>query len=448
MMSLFRSGQLDRMREAIHFFAENHTKAAAKPLMGFLASESPDDLLVDAATALGNICDPTTAGALLTQLHSGKPLLLQVALADALGRLETPAASLGLLKKAEVLIFPQVLILALKGALSAFPSFEEPFPLENLPALEHLAELCCDPREGAGQWINVVLIMQELYAFDQAVYIRLADRFNHFLSEMPLKTLREREHHDRVLEAIKKLTRRAENLVRMEERAQLIQTQLSEFSGGTGGRRWAALEQLRGILADPWAILGPEATRQLTAFLGEELARGVKDVKESAALCELAGLSGQGSLVEPLRDLFTHTANEELKLAARKALLDLGLSANQIEGRAPIKRILLLEPNAFFRKRLAAALDGKGRTLALAADRREAEALLAAGPVDLLLTEMQDDQGDMAVWIEKAWDQRQCRYVLLSASNHNPGFLSGRAWVLGRLYKPYPMEEIARAIDG
>jgi CheY-like chemotaxis protein len=448
MMNLFRSGQLDRMREAIHFFGENHTQAAAKPLMGFLASESPDDLLVDAANALGNICDPTTANALLNQLHSGKPLLLQVALADTLRRLASPVASLGLLKKSEVLIFPQVLILALQGAMSAFPGFEEPFPIENLPALEHLVELCCDSREGAGQWMNAALAVQELYTFDPGVYSRLADRFTVFRNEMPLKSPRERETHERILEAIKKLSRRAESLSHLEEREKLLQGQLDEFTNAKGTKRLLALDQIIAVLADPWHILSQGFSQTLLALLREELARGVKDVKETATLCELAGLTRQSGLIEPLRDLYTHASNPELKTAAQKALLALGLAENDLERRSPVKSILLLEPNAFFRKRLASAMESKTRTIALAANRQEAEAVLSATPVDLLITEMQDEGGDMGPWIQKAWDQRHCRYVLLSASNHNPGFLAEKPWVIGRLYKPYPLDEVLRALEG
>lgn len=447
MMNLFRSGQLDRMREAIHFFGENHTQAAAKSLMGFLASENPDDLLVDAANALGNICDPTSAGAMLNQLHSGKPLLLQVALAEALARLETPAASLGLLKKSEVLIFPQVLIIALKGALSGFPSFDQAFPIENLPALEHLAELCCDAREGAGQWMNAALVMQDLFTFDQGVYTRLTDKFTTFLSEMTLKTSRERESHDRILEAIKKLSRRADSLSHLQEREQLLKGLIEEFQKVKLPKRLLPLDQIQEVLADPWLILNSESSGKLQGFLMAELTRGVINVQETATLCTIAGLSGRTSLIDPVRDLYAHATNPELKAAARKALLDLGLTEKDLDRRGPIKSILVLEPNAFFRKRLATALDAKDRTIALAADRQEAEAVFATTQVDLLVTEIQDPGGDMGPWIQMAWDQRHCRYVLLSSSNHNPGFLAERPWVIGRLYKPYPLEEILRAIE-
>ena len=95
-----------------------------------------------------------------------------------------------------------------------------------------------------------------------------------------------------------------------------------------------------------------------------------------------------------------------------------------------------------------AALDGKGWTLTTAAHREEAETVLAAAPVDLLITESQDEQGDMGAWIELAWEHRLCRYALLSASHHDPEFLADKPWVLGRLYKPYPVEEILKAVEG
>ena len=449
MMDLFRSEQVDRQREAIRFFSENRTKAAAKALMGFLASEGPDELLTDAAVALGRIQDPASATAMLLQLHAGKPLQMQLALVEALASLHTPAASLGLLKKSEELTFPQVLIRALEGSLAAFPGFDRPFPAEQVAVLENLARRCCDPREGDGQWIPTALTLQELYVFDQGLFERLSDGFQTFLSEMRIRTPRERELHDQVTEVVRKLARRAESLARAEERELALQAQMEAHATSTGQKRLATLYAMQEVLSDPWLVLGLPFQGILGAFLRRELAEEMnKEPKETQLLCELAALSRQSSLVEPLRDLFGRTAIPSLKAATRKALLALGLAENEIERRGPIKGILLLDPNAFFRKRLVTALEGQGRTIASAANRPEAEALLEKGPVDLLVTELQDEGGDLGAWLEAGWSQRRFRYVLLSTANHDLGGLGEKPWVIGRLYKPYPVEELLKAVEG
>ncbi|HEX9082244.1 MAG TPA: HEAT repeat domain-containing protein, partial [Holophagaceae bacterium] len=183
-LALLESGQIDQVRTAIRIFGENGTLAAAEPLMGFLRADARDDLLVEAVEALAAIRYPASAPLLLEMLHDGKPARLQEALVDALARIATPEAGLGLLHKAASLKLPPVLIVALEGALAAFPGFDHPFPEEELPALEHLLGRCCDDREGEGQRLRAILATQHLYCFDQALYARLKDRFSDFLFDL------------------------------------------------------------------------------------------------------------------------------------------------------------------------------------------------------------------------------------------------------------------------
>jgi hypothetical protein len=63
------------------------------------------------------------------------------------------------------------------------------------------------------------------------------------------------------------------------------------------------------------------------------------------------------------------------------------------------------------------------------------------------VSESHDDLGSLWPWLEAKWAHRRCRYLLLSTASHDPGPLSGRPWVIGRLHKPYPLEELARAIQ-
>jgi hypothetical protein len=447
MMDLFRSSHLDRVREAIQFFSENRTAAAAKPLQLFIASENPDELLVDAVNALGILADPSTANAMLAQLHSGKPLLLQIALVEALTRLQTSAASLGLLKKSEELTMPQVLLLALKGALAAFPSFENPFPLAEAANLEHLVERCCDSREGAGQWLNAALAIQDLFIFDQAVYERLREQFNLFLVDMHLRPSWDRKSHDLALEALRKLTRRAASLSKVEDRERALE-KLLEAAAQDAGRRQDSLLGLQETLEDPELVLSPACAQHLVAFIQGELQGDIEDFHELELLCDIAGLSGQSVLIEPLRELFSRSAGAGRKSAARKALLALGLTDKEIDRRLPIKLILLLEPNAFFRKRALSVLEGPDRTIVQADSRRSAEALLEGNPVDLLIAESHDAEGELADWLEATWTRRACRYVLLSTSSHDIKALADKPWIIGRLFKPYPIEELQKVLEG
>ena len=446
MMVLFRSEQLEGMRQAVHFFGENRIKAATKPLMSLLPSESPDDLLVDAAVALGKIGDPVATSAMLTLLHDGKPLLLQVALAEALGSFKTPAASLGLLAKAERLKIPQVLILALEGALSAFPSFELPFPSEQVKALEMLTDRCCDPREGAGQWARAGLALKNLFVHDGDCYRWLKEKFATFTLAARHHSNADREAAEHMGEVLRLWSFRATSLSMLDEREEALKAQL-EALPSPGEKRILGLAKIQETLSVPELVLSQAFSKCLVEFVASELAQASTDAVASILLCEIGGLLGTSEMVTPLRDVYAHAPTQPIKEAARKALLALGIPERDIDRRGPIKKILVLEPNAFFRKRLASALEAKGRTIAVVSDRNEAGIALGKGPVDLILSESQDPQGDLGPWLELQWEQRRCAWVLLSSASHDLGTLAGKPWVIGRLYKPYPLSELAQAIE-
>jgi hypothetical protein len=194
LMVLFQSGQLDQVRAAIRVFGENRTHLAAEPLLDFVRSDQRDNLLIEAVDALAYIRYPAGAATLLDMLHDGKPLNLQISLANALGLMHTAEASLGLLEKAHLLKQPQVLILCLEGALTAFPGFEKPLPPTQVPALLQLADRCCDEREGEGQRLRAMLAMQDFYAFDKDAYEKPRDRFSDFLFSMRTKETWDREN--------------------------------------------------------------------------------------------------------------------------------------------------------------------------------------------------------------------------------------------------------------
>lgn len=446
MMELFRSGQTDRVREAIHFFSENQQQAAVKPLMGFLSSDAADDeLLVDAAHALGHLGDPVATRSLLSQLHGGKPLALQMALVEALSHLGTSEAALGLLKRSEDLRLPEVLLAAMKGVLAAFPSFEQPFPPAQVPALEQLVQRCGEGREGSGHWLGVAAAVDGLYVFEPKLYQRLADAFTQFLVDMRQKSGWDRASHDLIQGTIRTLSRRAASLATLEEREQAILATLASLSEA-GIRRMPILLRLYEALSDPEHVLTEASSQALLTFFANELVREDLDFDEMDLLCRIAEHSGQTALIEPLEDLYAHAQGPGVQAAARKALLALGLTEGDIQRRKPIRTILLFEPNAFFRGRLLAALEGSDRTVSVAATRLEAQGILTEQRVDLIISESHDERGDLWPWLRGKWQHRRCRYLLLSTSRHDHEPLTGIPWLIGTLYKPFPMEELLRVL--
>jgi len=194
----------------------------------------------------------------------------------------------------------------------------------------------------------------------------------------------------------------------------------------------------------------PQIAQELAALVVELLHKPAAEWRETAHLCEIGGLTRQGGLlVEPIREVYQKAAGLGLKSAARTALLVLGLEEEDLNRRAPVRSILLLEPSAFFRKRLAGALAAEDKwELVQAGGRQEAEALLAGRPVDLVLTESKDAEGDLAPWLEQQRSQNRCRYAIVSTSSRDIGELAQAPWVVGILFKPYPLEQVIQALDG
>jgi len=442
-MERFRSGKPDQVRMALRIFAVNGTKAAAEPLVAFLKSDVRDDLLLEAVEALGAIRSPSASAVLLDLLHDGKPARLQEALVEALAELATPEAGLGLLAKSAHLKLPLVLIRALEGLLATFPGFERPLPQEILPALEQLIGRCCDDREGEGQRLRAILATQNLYCFDQALYARLKDAFSDFLFDLRTKGDWDRDTNDRVAAVVKELGRRSTSLGHIASREEKIRAQLKEVPPQGPGRA-PALLALRESLQDPEFILRAELAVEIAEFLLGELERKDQDWRELARLCEVGGLTRQASLVEPLKDVFNRATGLGLRSAAKEALFSLGLDEADIGRRPPIHTILLLEPSAFFRKRLLAVLS-QGWEVREAASRTEAGPMLSEHPVDLLISEQTDSMGDLRPWLKLQVETRRCRQILLATAARDTS--PGEPWLLGTLYKPFAPEALLKALE-
>ena len=442
-MDMFHSDQPDQTRIALRIFTENATQDAAEPLMAFLKTDVRDDLLLEGVEALGAIRWPAAAPVFLDLLHDGKPVRLQEVLVEALANLATPEASLGLLSKSAHLKPPQVLIVALEGALAAFPGFERPLPHDALPLLERLLTRCCDEREGEGQRVRAILATLNLYCFDQDLYTRLKDSISDFLFDLRTKGDWDRDTNERVAAVVKELGRRSASLGHIagkEEKVRLLVHAVPHQGPG----RAPALLAIREALQDPEFIMRAELGEELAAFVLSEFNRKDQDWRELARLCEIGGLTRQTTLVDSLKELFAQATGLGLRSAAKEALLSLGLDEADISRRPPIQTILVLEPSAFFRKRLLTTL-GQAWDIREAGSRGDAEPMLAERPVDLLISEQTDSLGDLIPWLKLQCETRRCRQVLLSTAARDTS--PGEPWLLGVLYKPYAPEQLLKALE-
>jgi len=444
-LALLESGQPDQIRTALRVFGENASRAAAEPIMAILRSDVRDDLLVEAVEALAFIRHPGSAPLLLELLHDGKPARLQEALVEALALIGTPEAGLGLLHRAANLKLPQVLIVALEGAMEAFPGFDRSFPSEEVPALEQLITRCCDDREGEGQRLRAILASQNLYCFDQELYSRLKDRFSDFLFDLRTKGGWDRETNDQVAAVLKELGRRSASLGHIATKEEQVR-QLLQAVPPAGSARVDGLLALREALQDPEFILRGEFAAEIAAFVVKEFGRKGQEWRELARLCEIGGLTRQATLTDLIRDQYIQAQGLGLRSAAREALLALGVDEADLSRRPRIQTILLIEPSAFFRKRLLTALQDRWQVRE-AGTRAEAGALLAEQPVDLLISEQVEGGGDLRPWLKIQCEARRCRWVLLSTASRDPAPEGSGGWLLGILHKPFTPEQLLKALE-
>ena len=448
-LDYFKSGDAEKMRLALWGFKEIQLHESADILLDFirkdLEGESPEvkgDLLVEAANALASLRVARASPIMLQMLHDGQPLKLQVALAEALTTLQIPEAAIGLLTKAKILKHAEVLFIVLEGTLPPFNSFGNPFPTENFEDLMSLLERCYGDREGEGQKFRALCAMEHLFVLDMTIYEKLQERISDYLSHMRAGENWDKAENDTLTAILKELAKRCESLKLLNQKETELNN-LMQRTATKGPHRAEALQSLRTMLEDPDLILKAEMAKSIAAYVQAQLKIASKEWKEQAQLCEIAGLCRQKELIDPIKIIFSRATGLGLKSAARNALIRLGLTEADINRRGSISTILVIEPSAFFRKRLVEALKSKNQwEVREAGNKIEAENLLKVSDVDLLISECIDTDSGLLEWFDSMWENNKIKYVYLCTSNHDVSSLGEPPWLIGVLHKPFPVDKL------
>ena len=77
-----------------------------------------------------------------------------------------------------------------------------------------------------------------------------------------------------------------------------------------------------------------------------------------------------------------------------------------------------------------------------AANKAEAENLLKESEADLLISECIDSEGGLLSWLQALWEKDKIKYVYICTSNHDLSGLGEPPWLIGILYKPFPMDRL------
>ncbi|MDR0499185.1 MAG: hypothetical protein LBH03_05570 [Holophagales bacterium] len=445
-LEYFKSGEPEKMRLALWGFKEIQMQEAADPLLEFINNDLEggsvnvrNDLLVGAANALASLRIPRATPVLLQLLHDGQQLQLQIAMAEALAALETPDAALGLLSKSKNLRHPEVLIIALQGCLPPFDSFDQPFPMEHFEDFQKLLDRCCDDREGGGQRFSAYCTMEHLYILEITIYEALLQRMSDYLSNMR-KGEWDKEANDRLSAIVKIMARRCESLKQLNQKETEITTMM-ERTAPKGSLRSEALVSVRTKLEDPDLILKAEMARAVASYVQNQLKTEGQEWKDQAILCEIAGLCRQKSLIEPIRVIYNRSTGVGLKNAARNALIKLGFTEADINRRDPISTILVLDPSAFFRKRMVEALK-ENWDVRDVGTKEEAEKMLTETKADLLLSEYIELEGGLLSWLQSMWEKHMFKYLYICTSRHDLAELGEPSWLIGVMHKPFAMEKL------
>jgi len=446
-LEYFNSGEPEKMRLALWGFKEIQMQEAADLLLEFINKDlegssvnTRNDLLVGAANALASLRVSKATPVLLQLLHDGQPLQLQIALAEAIAAMESPEAALGLLAKSKSLRHPEVLIILLQGALPPFESFDNPFPMEHFEDFQKLLDRCCDDREGGGQRFPAYCTLENLYILDIVKYDALLQRLSDYLSIMRTKGDWDKEANDHLSAIVKIMVRRCESLKQLNNKETELTT-LMERTAPKGSLRSEAIATVRAKLEDPDLILKLEMAKTVAAYVTAQFKVEGQEWRDQANLCEIAGLCRQKELIEPIRLIYNRSTGIGLRNAARNALLKLGLSEADINRRDPITTILILEPSAFFRKRMVEAMKDDWNVRDVGT-KEEAEAMLAETKADLLISECIEPDGGLLNWLQTLWGNNMFKYLYICTSKHDLAVLGEPPWLIGVLYKPFPMEKL------
>jgi len=302
--------------------------------------------------------------------------------------------------------------------------------------VEQLLEACFN--EGMDLRVRAIESCRQLWSLDTEWYERLESRISGFIAEQGKRPTWDREQQQLVAGVVRELQRRRKELGELVGRGSRVRELAVAYAPGDRG----TLEALVKALEVPGLFLGVEARVELTALLESELLRPGIDERSLEALCRLAWHLVEGECLEPLLDLLQRCAPAStLHGLCVDSLRRMGCPESRLADRKPLRDILLLDPSAFFRKRLLGALPG--RRVREAQDRVEAEVLLRASPGDLLIAESSDSAGDLRYWFASLWRERLVRRVVLSTTARSAPPFAEAPWLAGALFKPYAMEELS-----
>lgn len=437
-VELFRSGKADQMQQALNIFSLNGMAEAGPLLVESLEQVEREETLIGVIRCLGSLACQPAIEPLLNLLRGGQSSRLQRAVAESLMVMDSPEAARGLLCKAPEARNPEIMLLAIEAISAIRPDFQRSLQPDECQWVEQLLEACFE--EGPGYRYRAILATQGLWTLDRVWLERLDHRVAAVIAEQRKRPTWDRDQQQAVSLALRELERkRREQDILVSSANPVRELVMTYTSGEAGGTR--VLKGLQAALAAPGLVLGIEVRAELEALVETELHReGIDEasLEELVRIVERAGIrNADAALIDLLGRSGPRSSLRRVCLACLKGA---GYPEERLSETPAPRDILVLEPSAFFRKRLAGALHVTN--VREAQDREEAEALLLESPTEVLISESSDRSGDLQAWFAAQWRDRRLRQVLLSVSSRSLPRMENKPWVMGVLFKPYPMDDL------
>ena len=437
-LELFRSEKADQMERAISIFSLNGMDAAGPWLAAYLEQAEREDLMISVIDCLGTLRYGPATEVFARLLRFGQSPRLTRALAEGLMALGTDEAARCLLQKALDLRNPEIHLLAVEAIARIRPSFQQSLDPDEASKVEQLLEACFS--EGMGFRLGAIEACRRIWTLDPGCYGRLENRVARLVAEQSKRPTWDRDQQQMVSGVIRDLQRRQRDLAALVGPGGRIRERVAAHVPGDRH----SLEALAAGLGEPGLFLGLEGRSEVEALIGSELMRPGIDEASLEILCRMAGQVGGAALEDALGDLCQRcAARSRLHEICRGVMQALGFP----EGAPPQDQdVLVLDPSAFFRKRILGVLEG-GRVRE-AKDRSEAQGMLDEAPVDLIVSESSDAAGDLQAWLAGLWRARRIRRVILSTASRTEIGFRESPWLAGILLKPYPMEQLLALLRG
>lgn len=433
-LDLLGSGNPDRIRQALRIIEANGWRAAGEALVSLLGEPPREDLLCESVRVLGALHYQPAAPDLLRLLHGGQSAKVQDALAAALESIEQPEAALGLLERAQAIPRAELHLQALRGLGRVFRSPADPIPAAHAEQVRNSVGVCMS--ESERMRLALVPLLPDLHLLDAGFYQQQLRALAGHIVDQRRRPTWDRVQSEQAGAVLVHLEQRVAQLGDLEGLATRFRTWLARACGGP----LLDAQALRGLLdlatADSALWRWPGLEEDLEKVVAEGLSARGQAVESLLRLCDLAGrLRGTGCAAAAGR------LRQRTGPASRlHAALDDLLRHQGAEGAtpaAPPSSLLLLEPNAFFRRRMQEALQGLPLRLREARDRAEAGDLLAEAPADLLLSESADADGPLYDWLMAQWTDWRVDRILLSTSQREPREVREAPWFHGAITKPF-----------